>query len=256
MIVSSDAIILKSMKYGETSRIVTLFTREFGRIGIIAKGARGKKARFGAALDIMSHSRIVFYRKDTRDLQLLSQADLIEQFNRVIDDPSRLMLGFAMIEFLNASVHGEEQHTELFDLLLHSLQQLGSIEKHPENALLLYLVHLADAFGVGLDLEHCLRCRSNFGDESVLSGRALFSAPDGGFYCSACAAGLRGMEVSGETLLDLRWLKMTRGNAADVLEVSRTSVSQGIHVMHTHLKAHIPDMRKIRSLDLIDLFSN
>ena len=65
MIVSTDAIVLRSMKYGETSKIVTLYSKKFGKIKVIAKGARSAKSKFGASLEPMMHSSVIFYKKGT-----------------------------------------------------------------------------------------------------------------------------------------------------------------------------------------------
>ena len=67
-IVHSDAIVLRSIDYGETSRIVTLFTRERGKIGVMAKGARANRSRFGSTLEPLSHINVVLYYKPGRDL--------------------------------------------------------------------------------------------------------------------------------------------------------------------------------------------
>ena len=77
MIESTDAIVLRAIKYGDTSKIVTLYTRRFGKVAVIAKGARSAKSKFGSALEPMSLIQAVFYRKENREVQLLSQADLL-----------------------------------------------------------------------------------------------------------------------------------------------------------------------------------
>ena len=71
MIVKTDAIVLKSMRFRETSKIVTFYTRRYGKIAAVAKGARETKNKFGAALEPMTGVNLVFYKKEQRDLQLV-----------------------------------------------------------------------------------------------------------------------------------------------------------------------------------------
>ena len=86
-IVQTDALVLRSHRLGETSLIVTLFTRDFGLMRCVAKGARGGKSRFGAALEPGVSIAAVVYRKLTRDLQLLSKADIVAYWLALWEDP-------------------------------------------------------------------------------------------------------------------------------------------------------------------------
>ena len=76
MIIRTEAIVLRTMKYRETSRIATLYTKERGKVSVIAKGARDGKSRMGGALQPMNHVVALVYMKESRDLQLLTQCDL------------------------------------------------------------------------------------------------------------------------------------------------------------------------------------
>src|SRR5436309_223798 len=77
-IVQTEALVVRSYRLGETSLIVSLFTRDHGLLRCVAKGARGPKSRFGASLEPGVRVSAVPYRKLTRDLQLLSKTDIAE----------------------------------------------------------------------------------------------------------------------------------------------------------------------------------
>ena len=98
MIVSTEAVILKTMKYRDTSRIVTLYTRDFGRLSVIAKGARSRNNKFGASLEPLSHVSAVLYKNEHRDLHLLSKCEISTQFRRIPEDLERLSTAMAIIE--------------------------------------------------------------------------------------------------------------------------------------------------------------
>ncbi len=101
MIVSTDAIVLRSMKYGETSKIVTLYSQKFGKIKVIAKGARGAKSRFGASLEPMTHSSVILYKKEERELNLLSKSEITKSFLKFGSSGDRLATGLAVVELVN-----------------------------------------------------------------------------------------------------------------------------------------------------------
>lgn len=254
MIVKTEAIVLRSMKYGETSRILTLYTREFGRMSVIVKGARGTKPKFGAALDLMSRSDAVIYTKEQRELQLMTQADLVRQYRRVIDSSDRLMYGFAILEFLYATVHGEEAHEELYDILLHALEALDAEQARPANVLLHYLLRLSGALGIGIDAHHCARCRISFEEERALRGSAAFSLTGGGFTCADCPPAPDSMETAVETVRALSWLDRRPAAEVHTLALTPRSAGEALQVLQRHLKSHVPDMRMVKSVPMLDIF--
>ncbi|MDT8322909.1 MAG: DNA repair protein RecO [Bacteroidota bacterium] len=254
MIVKTECIVLRSMKYGESSRILTLYTRDFGRMSVIVKGARSSKAKFGAALDLMSRSAAVIYTKEQRELQLLTQADLLQQYRRIVDSADRLMYGFAVLDFLSATVHGEEAHEELYDILLHALEALNMEEARPANVLLHYLFRLSGVMGFGLDTQHCSRCRTAFADENALHGKAAFSLTGGGFTCADCPPAPDSMESSVETVRALAWIETHAADRVHTLAMSPQAVREGLNLLQRHIASHIPEMRQVKSLSMLDIF--
>lgn len=255
MIVKTEAIILRSMKYGETSRILTLYTRDFGRMSVIVKGARATKSKFGASLDVMSHSAVVLYRKEQRELQLLTQADLITPHRGISAHPDRLMYGFSLLEFILATVHGEEAHEDLYDVLSSSLAALDADGARPAPVLLHYLLRLIHAHGLAIDVRHCVRCRADFDDERTLRVHAAFSEPQGGFTCAECPPAPDSLRVHVETAAALRWLDRHPVDQASTLALSDRAAKEGLQLLQRHLHAHLPEMRQVKSLAMLDLFS-
>ena len=71
-ILKSEGVVLRRIKYSETSLILTFYTKDQGKISLIAKGARNPKSKFVGALEPATYASIVYYHKDSRELQLLS----------------------------------------------------------------------------------------------------------------------------------------------------------------------------------------
>ena len=248
MILSSDAIILKSMKYGDTSRIVTAFTQEYGKISLIAKGARGKRSKFGSALEPLSFSNLVYYQKDGRDLQILSQADTMVQFRQIVEDERKLITGLCIAEFLHAVTMEGDPHSDLFDLTVRQFELLNTSRSAPEHALLRFLLALPDHLGFGLDLNTCIRCRADLGESEAVRESVLFDARDGGFACSDCTRVLDGSPSGAGTFRLLRSLSL---GMEDIAKAESAITRECIDLLHNHLRTHIDGMRRIRSLALL-----
>ena len=98
----TEAIVLRSRHLGETSKILILFTERFGKLAVVAKGARRPKSRFGASLDLFARSSVVLYLKENRDLGLVTESTLVEGFYGLREDARRLGQASAVVEWSTA----------------------------------------------------------------------------------------------------------------------------------------------------------
>lgn len=176
----TEAIVLKSIKYGETSKILTLYSRKFGKIKVIAKGARGMKSRYGGTLEPANHIAIVFYEKENRDLQFLSQADIIETFAKKKQTLEKSSLAMAACELVDRLEIGMTPNPRLFKYLLETLRNLHAATGHPMNCFRAFQIHIFEIVGVKPNLKTCIHCKQ------PCDGEASFDIPRGGFYCERC----------------------------------------------------------------------
>src|ERR1700759_1186677 len=101
----ATALVLRVIEFSETSAIVTLLTRECGKVRALAKGARRPKGPFESALDLLGLCRIVFLPKSSDSLDLLTEAKLERRFRPAARDLSRLYAGYYVAELLNELTH-------------------------------------------------------------------------------------------------------------------------------------------------------
>lgn len=153
MILRTEAVVLRSMDYGETSRIVTLFTRTKGKIAVLAKGARHPRSRFGSTLEPMSYVQVVFYYKPGRGLQTLSESAHVELFHQTGRDLEKITLGLRVVELVQALLQEEEQHPIVFDLLLQVLHWLDDAGDNTANLLPYFQLRLATVLGFAPSVE-------------------------------------------------------------------------------------------------------
>ncbi len=147
MILRTEAIVLRSIRYGESSRIATLFTRARGRMSVIAKGARRTRSRFGSALLPMSYTEVVVYCKSGRSLQTLSESSHLLRFPSLSRDLRKISIGMRVMELVGAVLQEEETNPGLFNLTLNTLQQLSVATRRFENLLPFFELKLAADLG-------------------------------------------------------------------------------------------------------------
>lgn len=150
MILRTDAVVLRSMRYGETSRIVTLFTRERGKVAVLARGARTVKSRFGSTLEPLSLVEALVSMRPTRTLQTLRETSHRARL-RLTDDLDKISVGLRIAELTNALTEDEEPSPRVFDLVASTLVGLDALDpasgERPAAALLYFELRLAHLLG-------------------------------------------------------------------------------------------------------------
>ncbi len=177
-----EALILRNLRMGDTSRVVTFLGRTMGRCSAVAKGCRDPRSRYGAALEILSVSSLVLYYRPGRDLQFLSEGFLEREIRGLQGSVRRFAHACALVEFLDRSLEDEEPVPRIYDLAVRALTLM---EQSPQGRLDYILrafqLRAAGLLGYAPRLGGCLAC-----------GRAevdRFDAAAGGLLCAACGGG-------------------------------------------------------------------
>jgi DNA repair protein RecO (recombination protein O) len=245
-IVTTEGIVVRTFALGDTSRIVSVYTRDHGLRKLVAKGARRTPSRFGFALEPLSRSRLVFYLKPDRDLHLLSKAEVIDPIGSRLADLSRLAHAAAALELVDRLVWGEEPHPELYDLLRATLEAAAAapVAALPA-ATIAFELQLASLLGYRPRLDACANCGA------ALSPRRLFSPARGGLMCDRCAAQEPGtVALSADALAGLSLL-LSRpvGVAGEFLELRRAG--EILRVVEAFLRYHFQRFQGLRSLEML-----
>jgi DNA repair protein RecO (recombination protein O) len=182
----ATAIVLRMVEFSESSLVVTLFTRERGKLGALAKGARRAKNPFDSALDVLALCRIVFLHKSSEALDLLTEAKLLRRFRPLGRDLSGLYAGYYVAELLGELTDDCDPHPKLFDLADETLQALAGGEAVARRVLRFEFGAL-ELLGHMPSLERCVECSGPV--EAV--GRVAFGLLDGGVLCDDCRKGRR-----------------------------------------------------------------
>lgn len=177
----SEGLILRVTDFSETSRIVVLFTRDFGKISALAKGGRKLKGPFESALDLLSTCQIVFLRKNTSGLDLLTEAKLVSRFRPQEKDLTCLYAGYYIAELLLGLTEDYDPHLALYVAALEALEMFQTSSSMLLGILRFELVLLRE-IGQLPDFELCAACGAE-----LTEGRTFgFWVSEGGLICPDC----------------------------------------------------------------------
>jgi DNA repair protein RecO (recombination protein O) len=126
MIINTSAVVLRSFPYGETSIIARCYTKDHGKVSLIVKGARRKKSPMAAYFQPMNYLDIVYYYRQTRNLQSVSKASFVEIWSDLNQDLKKIAHGLAVIELTEKTNTDNDPHPELFDELVSVLKAFNS----------------------------------------------------------------------------------------------------------------------------------
>ncbi len=156
-IIKTHAIVLKSDNYRETSKLVTLFTKDFGKIKCLAKGVRDTKTKWGGVLLPMCCLNIVLYFKENKTLHLLSNAEHLKLYMDLYSNFEKTKIGYSMVELISRTSADQHPNQDLFELLMSSLDALNntpdSSTEHIGNIFIGFEFKLAQALGIKVDMD-------------------------------------------------------------------------------------------------------
>lgn len=205
MIVTTEAIVLHTRKYGDTSRIAVLYTRSHGKMSVHAKGARMPKSPFGSSLDPLRQCTVTVYHKKMRELQTITQAEVSVQRRTLHSSYDHLTLGLSMCEAVVRTQADEEPNEELFDLLEECLNALESAT-HPVAIGIVFRLRLAALMGFALP-----------DSGAYTSGNMLYLSVENGMMT---AAGSKAHQISAAAYAMVRELAQASPYASGEIHVA------------------------------------
>jgi len=182
---TTHAIVVHSMNYGESDKIVTFFTQDFGKLKGIAKGARRSKKRFQNALDLFSHIRLIFFDREGMGLVRAQGSDILNSFPKIRENLKKIIYGTYFLEMANEMAGDREAHAEAFDLLLSFLMTLEEGQPQEEQ-LRMFEIRMLSLFGYRPNLKRCPLCKKDW--EGLKETPAVFfSIEKGTMLCGGCS---------------------------------------------------------------------
>jgi DNA repair protein RecO (recombination protein O) len=183
----TEAVVLRSLRFGEADRVLHLYTLERGRIGALAKGIRKTKSRFGARLEPLSHVELMLHQ-GSGELQTVTGVELVRSHRAAREDAYRLGAGLVGAEAMLRLFTEQERNPRAFQALTRFLDLLDTVRPAGERPgldplVLSFQLKLLWLSGYLPHLTSCAECGRK--DEPLVG----YSARAGGAVCRACGDG-------------------------------------------------------------------
>jgi len=182
---TTQAIVIRTLNYGESDKILTFFTRDFGKLKGIAKGARRSKKRFQNVLGLFSHFRLIFFDREGMGLVRAESGDLLNPFPNIREDLKKIYYGNYYLELVNEMASEREANPEAFDLLLSFLTDLDQMAPE-EDRLRMFEIRMLSLFGYRPHLIRCGLCKRGWEELQVVPS-VFFSFEKGTLVCDSCS---------------------------------------------------------------------
>lgn len=237
----AEGIVIKRTNYSEADRILTIFTKNRGKISAIAKGARKPTSRKGGHLELLCHS--VFSLAEGKNLDIVTEAETVNPFCKVRESLEKVGLGYYMAEFVNEFVREGQIHYPLFRLFLMALSLLDDSDVD-HGSLLVRSFELKALYQLGFapEVRRCVVC----GQPLTWATDNGFSPEDGGVTCHHCRRGL----LLEKSVLDLlRDLMVWPWNKVGRIDVGKRPVSEIENINRAYVEFILE--KRLHSTDLL-----
>lgn len=181
MLYKTEGIVLKSMEFKEADKIVTIYTKDYGKITAIAKGVRKTKSKFGSSLEILTYSIFLIYKG--RNIDIVSQTEILESFFSTSKEVIKFAFAANCVEIVNKLTEEREINIGLFNLLKEVLHYLRRTND-PKLLALSFKWQTMSILGYRPSLNHCCKCNKSIEDQKEM----YFNVREGGLVCNNCIA--------------------------------------------------------------------
>ena len=203
---SDDALVLHRIDFSETSLVLTVLTRNFGKIRALAKGGRRLKSPFESALDTLAQIRVSFLHKKSDSLDLLTESTLIRRFTVTEQNLTGLFGAFYVVELIDLLTTDNDPSPRIFDLAVAVLAQLAT-GTFIGRSIIRFEQRLLREVGQQPSLDRCVDCGDRIDDEQ---NRIAFGHLDGGVLCPRCRSGHQQVTLVSRNAL--RAMQILNGN--------------------------------------------
>jgi DNA repair protein RecO (recombination protein O) len=176
MLQKCEGIVIRSTDYGESNKVVTLYTRELGKVGVMAKGAKKPNSRLSAVTQLFTHG--YFLMQKSSGLGSLQQGEMISSLRSIREDIFLTAYSSYIVELTDKSTEDRKVNPYLFELLHQTLNYINE-GYDPDVLMNIFELKILNVLGLHPILNQCAVCGS-------IDGQFSFSIREGGFLCHRC----------------------------------------------------------------------
>jgi len=239
----ADAIVLRRLDYGEADRILTLLTREYGKLAAIAKGARKSKTRMGSSLDLFGRSRMMLAKG--ANLDVVAQVERRGDVRNISGDLERTGYSCLVAEVVDKVLEDRHPVDDVFELVVATLGRLNTPERLPRADSAWFVMRILDLLGYMPQLHTCASCGS-----ALPEAAGWFSPLLGGVLCAKCGDHTQsGSALSVNAVKVLRLMAADEADLYDRLRVTPELLREIEAALEAQLEYHLD--RRLKSLEFI-----
>lgn len=238
----TEAVVLRHHDLGETDRILTLYTRDYGKVKVVAKGARKPQSRKAGHVELFMCVDMLLSRGSSLDV--VSQAQMLDAYLPLRKDLVRATYAAHFTELIDAFTEEGDESRDLYHLLVNGLAWLCRTSDLRRTARY-YELHLLDLVGYRPQLFQCVVC-----GEEIKPRRQFYSAVDGGVVCPSCGQNRPRIDpISLNALKVLRYLQTRPFEIVEQLKLSAAAQRECERLLHETLAYHLE--RRLKSAAFI-----
>ena len=250
--IKADALVIRSIRHGETSRIVTLFGRTEGKFAVIAKGIRRAKSNsIGGGLDPPIRIEAIVHVRPSRSVQILGQTAVLHRYPKIKADIALIGYASVILEYIARAFSEDEPNSDGFDAAINALDGLERNPPDPRIILWKFQLDLLTAAGFGLNPFSCPVCGLS---EARVGRHNLLLMDEGAICCGECRPdGInQQFSLSGESVGLIRRLSDDRPTTTLRLKASPAARKELTLALDQYFRHHHPHISKMSALKMLD----
>mgnify|MGYP002279894920 FL=1 len=248
MLISTSAIVLKTIPYGDTSIIARMFTEDQGKVTILAKGAWRPKNNAGALLEPMNHIHLQYYHKNSREIQVLKDGGFTQQFSNLRKELSKVIVGLTIVEMMDKSTLDNNPFPILYRLGWRVLEKLNDEKQNIWLVFVFFLYQLSLRLGFLPNIKKCSKCNAD-----LISG--CLDNYTGELICVNCSTQSK-ISLDENSLSALQKLEGLHLDDLQTLSINMQGITNSIQFLDLFISFHLEGLKKLRSMTMLKQILN
>jgi DNA repair protein RecO (recombination protein O) len=245
--ISTPAIMLRRIAYGDDDLICTFFSLSKGKISLMAKSAKKSAKRFPGILEPFSVLHITYSAARTKAMPFLQEASLMEPFSNIRTDVNKTAYAGYMAELIYEWMEEQTVNPSLFALYQYALNLLDQGKMPEAAASIIFQMRFMGLSGFSPNIDSCMVCKTTA--ERIDQQMIVFDLKKGGVVCNSCLTGEGPIRLSKGALKQLQWVEQADLEAVARIRFSSRALQEGLDFLEAFVPYHLgKDLRSLKFL--------
>ena len=243
MLIATNAIVLNRISYSDSSLIARIFTQDFGKITILAKGVLRPKNIIGSILEPTNHLYIQYYNKTSRDIQILKNASFVNQYPIIRKNLTRIILSLTIVEMIDKATLNANPYPILYRLCWRTLDKLNDSNQNSWLVFIFYFHQLSIRLGFMPNLVSCSKCFSKLTEANLENYT-------GEVVCKNCLKNCQ-ISLKNSSFILLKNLSNMHLDNLEAVHTEKDDVFNVILFLDSFSSIHIDGLNRVKSIKMV-----